>query len=131
MPQNLNAVFWFNILLGFLFTGIAVLLSSWWARANGSPQLRMVTIAISVSIPLQCLVIVQTALLKRKMKFKIIAIRDISATVTSGLIGIGSALAGFGVWALVFQHLTRTVVSSFLVWWASTWRPNRAFLGSG
>jgi len=130
-PENLNAAFWFNVIFGILFAGLTILLSGWWSAANNSTQLGPVTITLSALIPLHCLSIVQTALLKRDMQFKSLAILNISATIASGLIGIGSAFAGMGVWALVLQHLTRGVVSCMLLWMASAWRPSGWFTWGG
>jgi O-antigen/teichoic acid export membrane protein len=80
-----------------------------------------------VTIFVEALSIVQITLLKREMDFKSLAIRTNAATFTSGLIGVGLALMGYGVWALVFQQIVKDVIALVLLWNLSTWRPTFSF----
>jgi len=125
--EHLTSVFWLNMLTGTLFGSLAILLSGWWAKANHAADLQPVVIVLSALVPVQGLCIVQTALLQRQMDFRHLAIRSISGTAAGGVTGIALALAGFGVWALVGQHLVRESVSAALLWRFSSWRPTLSF----
>jgi polysaccharide transporter, PST family len=61
--------------------------------------------------------------LVRKLKLRPLAVRSIIATAGGGAIGIGLALKGLGIWALVGQQLTAGVLSFALLWLAASWRP--------
>ena len=65
---------------------------------------------------------VQTGILQRNMKFKFLAQRNILATVISGAVAIAFAYFGFGVWALVAQAITRSVVINVYLWIKSVWK---------
>lgn len=68
---------------------------------------------------------VQRAYVQKHMQFKSFFFSTIIGTVTSGITGIYMAYHGFGVWALVAQHLisriTDTVVLCFTVKWKPQW----------
>lgn len=49
---------------------------------------------------------IQTGLLTRKMQFRTIFFRSMLATPLSGLVGIGLAYMGFGIWALIGFSIT-------------------------
>ena len=66
---------------------------------------------------------VHTCWLGRHMFFRAIAMRGIFATILGGAVGVGMAVAGFGVWSLVAQQLTLSTVSAVVLWTASPWKP--------
>ena len=47
--------------------------------------------------------------------------------MTSGGIGIVMALKGFGVWALVAQHLSSQIISTICLWTVNKWIPKLRF----
>ena len=122
-PQHLNAVFWMNLLLSVTLGGLSVLCSHWWAQLNHLPSLTGIIAALSIGIPVQGLTIVQLALLQKGLDFKSLSIRSNIAVLFGGMVGIGMAFAGFGIWALVGQQLAKDLVALVLLWKVSTWRP--------
>jgi PST family polysaccharide transporter len=127
---HLDSVFWFNLGVGAIFTGVAILCSGFWAHVNQLPPLQFIIIALSAYIPLRGLSFVQIAVLQKKMDFKSLAIRDNTSAALGGTTGIILAVMGFGAWALVWQHLVRELVSVVLLWRLSDWRPSRNFSGA-
>jgi O-antigen/teichoic acid export membrane protein len=71
--------------------------------------------------------VVQGALLKREMDFKSLSIRSNISVLIGGVIGIGMAFTGFGVWALVGQQIGRDLSALALLWTLSKWRPRLEF----
>ena len=65
--------------------------------------------------------------LSRNLDFRALSIRSNIAVIISGVIGIGMALAGFRVWALVAQQIVRDSVALILLWKLSPWRPRFTF----
>ena len=55
---------------------------------------------------------IQHAYVSKKMIFKKFFYATLTGTVISGVVGIGMAYAGYGVWALVGQYLTGTIVNT-------------------
>jgi teichuronic acid exporter len=121
--DHLDAGFWLVMLAS---TGSAVAtaaLSPLWAAYNNLPELRDVTLALAPLIVLQGLAVVPEALLRRNLTFRAIAARNIAAATTGGVAGIGLALLGAGVWALVAQQLSTGAVGLVMLWLAARWRP--------
>lgn len=125
--DHLDSVFWMNVVLSITLIGISLLMGNFWARFNHAPEAAVVTPVLSISILIHALTIVQTALLKKNMDFRSLAIRGNVSVIVSGVTGIGLALAGFGVWALVGQQLVRETSAVFLLWKLSPWRPRLSF----
>ena len=125
--KHLNSVFSMNLALSVLLIGVSVALSQWWARVNHAPGIAILISALSVCLLLQGLAIVQTTLLKREMNFKALSIRSNVSVLIGGVIGLGMAFGGFGVWALVGQQIAKDFVAMILLWRLSTWRPRLEF----
>jgi len=124
---HLNSVFWMVIIAGAVLMGISLGLSGWWSKVNHLPVLARVIRWLSVSILVEALTVVQKAILLRDMNFKSLSLRSNAAAAISGIVGIGMALGGFGVWALVAQKLSEDAMSLALLWRTSNWRPRLQF----
>jgi len=125
--EHLDAVFWMDLALSLLLLSLSVLLSRWWARVNHAPDAAPIISVISICIVIEALSVVQTALLRRQMDFKSLSIRTNASVLLSGVVGIGMALGGCGVWALVGQQLVRDFAALVLLWKLSPWRPRFEF----
>jgi O-antigen/teichoic acid export membrane protein len=121
--QHLDAAFWATLtgsaVLAALFAGAAPL----WASVNGTTELVHICWALAPTIVLNALVVVPDAILRRHLQFRKLSLRVLMAGLASGVVGIGSAVAGYGVWALVLQQVTLATVSAVAVWVAVPWRP--------
>jgi O-antigen/teichoic acid export membrane protein len=71
------------------------------------------------------------ALYRRQYQYRWLAMRSLLATVLSGGVGIGLALKGFGVWALISQYLCAATVNLLLLWIRPLWRPGIAVSWQG
>jgi PST family polysaccharide transporter len=60
-------------------------------------------------------------LLKKSMQS--IAIQSLIAATVGGVVGVGLATTGFGLWSLVGQTITTNAVRAFLLWIVCGWRP--------
>jgi teichuronic acid exporter len=125
--EHLDAVFWMDMVLSAFLVGMSFLLGGWWAARNHAPEVARLIFVLSLCIPIQGLSVVQSAILSRNMDFKALSIRSNVAVLVAGAIGIGMALTGFGVWALVAQQLAKDVMALLLMWKLSAWRPRLEF----
>lgn len=126
-PQHLSSVFWFGLAISVALATVCALASGWWASVNRLPDLQPVIVALSVLIPVSALMVVQEAWLRRRLQFRELAVRTNISVVIGGVAGIGAALAGAGVWALVVQQITTQVVAVAVLWAVSDWRPSTHF----
>ena len=120
---TLSTAFWTTFGLGVVLAGLLALLAVPVAALFDSPGLTPVLQVLSIGLVLNSLNSIQSALLKRQMRFKTLAIRGTIATVIGSVVAIAMALNGFGVWALVAQSLVRSGVSVIIIWTAVSWYP--------
>ncbi len=125
--EHLDAVFWMDVVLSLLLVGVSISLSGWWAARNHAPEVAKVILVLSLCVPIGGLSAVQSAMLSRRLDFRALSIRGNTAVVVSGVVGIGMALAGYRVWALVGQQVARDVTALVLLWRLSAWRPRLEF----
>jgi O-antigen/teichoic acid export membrane protein len=126
-PEHLDAVFWMDLVLSVFLVGTSFLLGGWWAARNHAPEAARLISVLSLCIPIQGLAAVQGAILNRNMDFKALSIRANISVIASGVIGIGMAFSGFGVWSLVGQQISRDLIAMGLLWKLSPWRPHFEF----
>lgn len=124
---QLNTAFWTGLCISLALALGLVVLSfpiSWWLH---QPELRKVLPVLSVMLPMTALNLVPIATLTREMRFRPLALREVAAVTASTAGAIPIALAGGGVWALVFQSVGGVAVESFVLWRTTSWRPNWEF----
>jgi O-antigen/teichoic acid export membrane protein len=126
-PEHLDAMFWVSLGLSVAMALPCIALSGVWADLNRTPELQPVLIALSALIPIQGLVTVQEAILRREMRFRPLAMRANVSVVIGGLVGVALAFAGAGTGALVAQQLVQAVVALLLLWAIADWRPKLRF----
>lgn len=125
--KHLDTAFWSVFIMGCLFSGFFVISSSWWADFFTDPALDEVLSWLSINIILSSLVVVQEAILRRNLNFKVFAIRTSIGKLIGGIAGITLAFYGFGIWSLVVRYLTTPFVGLLLLWKVSEWRPTFFF----
>jgi PST family polysaccharide transporter len=126
-PEHLDSVFWAFLGLGIVLTAASVAAAPLVAAFFDEPQLTPVVRWLSLGFLLQMISGVQTSLLRRDLQMRRLAGYNLSATVVGGVLGVGLALTGFGVWSLVVQRLSTRVTTVGLLWGGSSWRPGRRF----
>lgn len=88
-----------------------------------SPVLRV----LGLRIPLTAINNVQHAFVSKKMIFRKFFFSTIIGTVCSAFVGIYMAYKGYGVWALVGQYLTNTVMDTVILALTIHWKPELKF----
>lgn len=126
-PGFLSSVFWFNILLGMSLCLAIVAAAPWIASLYGYPILKAIIYIQSVSILLASMTTVPSALLRREVQFRPIAVSRVLSQVLGAAVGIVMAAMGFGVWSLVFFTVTNSLFFTVFLWFGSSWRPGFTF----
>ncbi len=86
------------------------------ATAMGDAQLVPVMRAMAALPFIQALSIAPTAAAQRDLLFRSITLRTTVSLLAGGVVGLGLALAGAGVWALVWQALVQRAVAAIVLW---------------
>jgi O-antigen/teichoic acid export membrane protein len=125
--KDYNTVFYFNLLVGIVLFTLLYVCAPLISRFFKEPLLISVTRVIGTVIILNAFGIIQRTILVKQIDFKTQAKISVIASVVSGIVGIGMALMGFGVWSLVGQQVSRQLFNSLLLWLYNQWRPSWVF----
>jgi len=120
---QVSNLFWTNIALGGTVTLLLAALSPILAWFYREPRLVTITLALCVTFLLTSSAVQHLALLKRQMRFRAIAVIQISATGVGALAGVLMAWMMWGYWSLVGMQLAAPLATLFLAWSFSHWRP--------
>ncbi|WP_189836408.1 lipopolysaccharide biosynthesis protein [Sulfuriferula multivorans] len=120
--QQLNTAFLINFTLSLLIFAllwfIAPLIADHLKIVELTAILRVATVGILVS----AITFSQQAMLQRNFCYRWLATCALVSTLVSGAAALFFALHGFGVWSLVIQALTASVVSAVMLWFHPQWR---------
>lgn len=122
-----NTVFYFNLLLGITLYVILFFCAPAISIFFHEPILLPVTRVMGIVLIINAVSIIQSTLLLKEVDFKTQAKISLFASFISGVVGIGMAIFGFGVWSLVGQQVSKQLLNSVFLWIYSTWRPVREF----
>jgi O-antigen/teichoic acid export membrane protein len=122
-----STAFWMTITAGAVFTVAGIALSWPLAAFYQEPEVRDLCIVLSFSFLITAVGATQRALLVRDMQFRSLEIRLMSSTLVGAAAAAVLALLGAGPWAIIGQQLAQAVVSTVLLWVASSWRPRLLF----
>lgn len=124
---DFSTLFIFNLIVSSFFYLILFFLAPFISSFFNQPRLTDITRILSLILFLNAFAIVQRTKLTIAIDFKSIAKSNVIGMVIGGLCGVIAAINEFGVWALVIQLLTSSLVSSIYLWIVSNWRPSIAF----
>lgn len=124
---DMSTAFVFNIAIAAGCYAVLYLAAPCIASFYDMPVLTSVLRVIGVNVIFNSLATVQRANLLIRIDFRTTAIVDVISVVISGVIGIGMAYKGFGVWALVGQTLALQCCTAAMLWLLGGWRPTREF----
>ena len=119
--------FYFNIGVGLAAYFSLYLAAPYIAQFYKTSILIPLTRIMGLNLLLNSLCVVQQTLLTARIDFKTQAKISLNAAVVSGLVGIGFAYAGYGVWALAIQSVLASVIRTILLWILAKWRPKAKF----
>lgn len=122
-----STVFIFNIVIGVLLCLIVVWAAPYIAVFYEMPQLSSVMKVLALTLLFNSFSVVFYAILTINIDFRSIAIANFVSAIISGVIGIVMAYQGWGVWSLVFQSVSRSIINALLVAVLAKWRPKFLF----
>ena len=121
------SIFYFNILVGFLVSGVLFLSAPWIAAFYQIPLLIPLTRVLSLNLIINAFGIIHTTLLTKRIDFKAQMKVSVIATVLSGSVGVAMAYRGYGVWSLVAQSIGSNLIRTAMLWYLLPWRPSWIF----
>ena len=127
LPIHYSSVFFFNVAIGTLLTFMTFISAPLIAGFYHNEALTPLAQAASFSFLVGAFSSVQTTKLRKELNYALITKTSLTASATSGVVGISLAFFGAGVWALVAQTLTQGIVYNVIIWSVSRWKPTTQF----
>jgi len=129
-PEQLSTMYWLNLMVGgiayiLLFIGAPLL--SLFVKVDGIESMARV---MGLTLLMGSTVVQFNALMRKELYLKALAIIRIVSSVAGFIFATGSALSGFGVWALIVAALTsQLVTNAALLYFAARrgWFPKAVF----
>ncbi|HWX14998.1 MAG TPA: lipopolysaccharide biosynthesis protein [Chthoniobacterales bacterium] len=120
---QVSNLFWINLAVSALSTFIVAASAPIIAQFYHNRSLFSVTLLLSTTFLISGSTVQHQALLKRRMRFKALAVIEVGSMIVGVLVGIWMAVAGYGYWSLVGSSLSMETSGLVLTWSVSTWRP--------
>ena len=122
-----STVFWTNLALGASITVALVIAAPVIAAFLDQPRMVPLVKVSALAIAFGSLGSVHVALLSKQIDFRTQAIAGGVAALLSIVVALTLALAGSGVWALVWQAIVMSAAQTIMLWWLHPWRPATVF----
>ncbi len=122
-----SSSFYLNVTAAFVLAVIIFFSAPLIAIFFRTPEVTLIVQALSLNLVIGSFSIVQEAWLRKRMKFNILTQAKIVSSIGGGLIGVGMAWQGFGVWSLVVQTTITRILLSIYYWVVSEWKPRLMF----
>lgn len=122
-----STVFYFNIIIALLFYCILFVSAPLIAKFYNMPDLILVMRVMALSLIILSFSAVHKTKLTIKINFKIQSKITLIAAGISGIIGVGIAYWGYGVWALVYQSILNAMLTTILFNCFYRWKPLKTF----
>ena len=108
--ESLSSVFWLGVVAGVILCAALALAAPLAASAFGEPRLRALITLGALSLLVLPASLYFQALLQKALAFRLLAAIDVLAAAAAVCVALASALAGQGVYALLWAMLTAIVV---------------------
>lgn len=121
--QEVSTLFWVNVGLGFVAALLMVPLAPFLAWFYGEPKLVNITLVLGIGFALSGLSTQHLALLRRQMRFSLLASIQMGAEILGMLSAVVAAYLGADFWSLILQRLVWSGVMALGGWVFCGWRP--------
>lgn len=124
---DMSTTFWLQFGAGCVLTVGFFLAAPWMADFFHAPVLRSLGRVFAIIFVLQAAGQVHGTMLRREGRFRFLAGGTLLATISSGAIAIAFAALHYGVWALAYQILISTFMTSAVQILGYRWHPRLIF----
>ena len=129
--EEASMLFWVNLLFGALLTLLTIGLAPAIAAFYHDHRLVGVTDVVATGFLFNAAGVQHGAHLQRQMRFTTLAALYTASAIVSAIVGICSALAGLGYWALVAMNVSAPLAITIGCWAATCWIPRMPRSGIG
>lgn len=123
--EQVSLLFWINTLWGCALAAVSAATARLFAGLYGEPRLTSIIVVLSTGFIFFGVGSQHRALLKRRMRFTVIAVTELIAIIPGVIIALVLAWLGFRYWALVYMRVATGIFTTLGVLLACGWRPGR------
>ena len=113
-PEVIGASLVLSVALAVIFAGAIIAGAPLIQREFDFPQLREVLVVLGAMVPITAITTVVTALLQRAFQFGVLTLNGFVAQLAYTAVAIALALAGMGLWSLIWAQLVSFAVEALL-----------------
>lgn len=124
---DFSSVFYFNFVVCIVLYICMFIAAPNIAKFYNDNSLTPIIRVVSITILISGVKGIQQSYVSKNLLFKRFFYATIGGTLFSAIVGITLAYLGYGVWAIVAQQLTNTVIDTLILWVTVKWRPTKKF----
>ena len=122
-----QVTFLINVGAGLFWCGTTFLLAPFIADLFNAPQGTNIVRGLSLTFFVKYLGNTHYALMRKDLRFKSVAVPEVSNAAAKMIVALVLAWKGFGAWSLVWGHLAGLVAWTTMMWAMVPWRPSWTF----
>ncbi|MBB5622335.1 O-antigen/teichoic acid export membrane protein [Pedobacter cryoconitis] len=128
-PSDLDysSVFYFNVFISIVFYIILYFLANPIATFYKSPHLVSLIRVLGISLIIGAFGLIQHVQISKRLDFKLHFKIALPSIVISASLGFICAYYGMGVWALVIQQVSQSLINTISLWIFNRWLPMLKF----
>lgn len=125
--EECSSIFYVSESISIIIYILLFFASPYIARFYNIPILESLMRIQFLTIIISPITNMQNVILQKTMQFKKSFVRSILTNIISAIVGISFALAGFGVWALVYSNMASAVAGAVILTATVKWMPKKIF----
>jgi O-antigen/teichoic acid export membrane protein len=125
--KTISTALWISLGVALLEYGLLAAAAPFLAVAFHAPTLPAMLWVLGIALPLGAAESIPTAILRRELDMRPIAVRGVFSSAIGGIGAVILAFLGAGAWALVFQLVTTQLLGCVLLYALTRWRPKLVF----
>lgn len=122
-----STVFYINIMLGVLVYVIMWFSAPYIASFYDTEILVDIVRVSTLTFIISSFSIVNTVFIRRSLEYSFFVRATLMSSTLSGVVGIGLAYLGYGVWSLVLSGIVYSLVRTIVLWVLTSWKPQVVF----
>lgn len=125
--DDFSTVFWMSLAVSLALYAVVFFAAPAVGGYYGDPGLAWPLRVLCLVLVVNAYNAVQVAAVQRAMEFRKVFKATMASALLSGALGVGCALAGAGLWALVAQQLSYQLINCLALALQVPWRPRAVF----
>ena len=125
--DDCSTVYWISLAISVILYAVVFFMAPFVAAFYGMNEIVWPLRVLSLILIINAYNAVQIAIVQRELKFRMVFNAAIASVAVSGVVGIGAAALGAGLWALVAQQLIYQLCNCIVMAAQVDWCPRAVF----